>query len=243
MKKGYLKTKFISKKGMVIVCVMAIALSLTACGKDQGKNSSTEQTSTGTEQGSLSSETASSEPDQNNSQQGTPDEGGTEDTAGSSQAPGSDEQGLSAEMEAIRTAVVETLGENYWPNYQLPADMMEETFGVSSDQYDDYLAEMPMISTNVDTLVIIKAKEDKVKEVEDAVEAYREKLVNDTMQYPMNLGKIQASRTEVIDNYVCFVQLGADTTQAMDEGEEAVIEYCQEQNELAIEVIRGVITK
>ena len=96
---------------------------------------------------------------------------------------------------------------------------------------------MPMICTNVDTLLIIKAKSDKVDAVEEALNEYRDNLINNTTQYPMNLGKIQASRIERLGDYVCFVQLGADTTAASESGDEAVITQCQEQNELAIEIL------
>ena len=145
--------------------------------------------------------------------------------------------GWSEEMTKIRDAVVTALGENYWPNTQILPEMLEGTYGITPDMYDDYMGESPMISVNVDTLLIIKAKDGKVEAVEEALNAYRDMLVNDTMQYPINLGKIQASRIQRYGNYVCFVQLGADTTAPGENGEEAVIAYCQEQNELALEVI------
>ena len=63
------------------------------------------------------------------------------------------------------------------------------------------------------------------------------------MQYPMNLGKIQASRIESYDNYVCFVQLGADTTAAMDVSEEAVVDQCLEENERALDAIEKALLK
>ena len=42
---------------------------------------------------------------------------------------------------------------------------------------------------------------------------------------------------ETIDNYVCFVQLGADTTVVADQGEEEIIAYCQEENERALYIL------
>ena len=121
----------------------------------------------------------------------------------------------------------------------LQPDMLEMSFGITSDMYDDYMAEMPMMSAHVDTLLIVKAKEDKLETVQKIVEDYREAKVNDTMQYPMNLGKIQASRVETIGSYVMFVQLGGDTTQAEEEGEEAVVALCQERNDKVIEAVRA----
>lgn len=144
-------------------------------------------------------------------------------------------------LKNAKKAVTDALGDNYWPDSEIPEEMLEGTYGVSADLYDAYLAEMPMISVNVDTLLIIHAKDGKVEDVENALNAYRDHLVNDTMQYPMNLGKIQASQIERIGDYVCFVQLGADTSSAEEQGDEAVITYCQEQNELALEAIRQTL--
>ena len=61
------------------------------------------------------------------------------------------------------------------------------------------------------------------------------------MQYPMNLGKIQASRIEVVGDYACFAQLGADVMDLMDVGDEEVIRHCQEQNEMALDAIERVV--
>lgn len=144
-------------------------------------------------------------------------------------------------VEELKAVVTEALGEDYWPNMALDAENFEMVTGISAADCEAFLAEMPMISTNVDTLIIIKAKEDKLQAVEDAVNAYRERLVNDTMQYPMNLGKIQASMVRTFGNYVCFVQLGADTSSVMDESEEAAIQYCQKINEETLGLIEGAL--
>lgn len=212
------------KKMICLICIVSLSLSLAACGKD-GEGS-------GSRPGNTQQEGADTGPEQT----AEPEETASEPTENPTESIG-EIAGWSEEMEKLRAAVVETLGENYWPNFQISPEMLENTYGVSPELYEDYMGEMPMISTNVDTLIIIKAKEENMDAIEDALEAYREALVNDTMQYPMNLSKIQASRVERLGDYVCFVQLGADTTEAMDSGEEAAITHCQEQNELALEVI------
>ena len=55
------------------------------------------------------------------------------------------------------------------------------------------------------------------------------------------LGKVQASRIEVIDRYVCYVQLGADTGDAAEKGDEEVLAVCQQENERAIDIIEKTI--
>lgn len=214
------------KKLVAMLMIGTMTLSFVACGGGKEDSNATQDATQSTEtqvETSVSTESVESTT-----------ETSTEAVEGGEVAL----EGWSAEMESIKTAVVNALGENYWPNMAIPADFLEGTYGISADMYDDYLAEMPMIGTNVDTLLIIKAKDGMVEAVEEALNTYREAMVSDTMQYPMNVGKIQASRIETIGNYVCFVQLGADTMTAAESGDEAVIAQCQEANELALEVIR-----
>jgi hypothetical protein len=169
----------------------------------------------------------------------------TVETAETATETGDDEGEVSwsEDMQQLKDKITEALGDEYWPDMSLTPQMLEGVFGIGSDLYDDYLAEMPMMNVKVDTLLIIKAKNDKVEEVENILEDYREKLVNDSMQYPTNLGKVQASRIERIGNYVCFVQLGGSAVDLVEQGDEAVIAECLEQNELVLEVIRNNITE
>ena len=148
-----------------------------------------------------------------------------------------------ASMEELKAAVVEVLGENYWPNMAADAEILSDLYGISEDMYDDFLAELPMISTNVDTMIIIKAKEGQEDAVEAVLNDYRDRIINDSLQYPMNMGKVQASRIEAFGNYVCFIQLGGDVTDLLDQGDDVVIAHCQEENEKALEAIRIKLTE
>ncbi len=149
-----------------------------------------------------------------------------------------DAEGWSEEMAGLRAAVVDAVGQDeYWPDMPMDGEMLNMLYGITSDMYDDYMAESPMISTNVDTLVIVKAKTDQVDTVFDLMTAYREKLVNDTMQYPSNLGKIQSSQVEKVGDYVIFVQLGG--MAGMADSEEEAIKQSQEANAKALEAIKG----
>ena len=205
------------KKKLACMLLMGtLALSMAACGNGQDKNT------------------------------GAATETGVESTEGTVESTGTSVESTEAEnagtpLQNAKKAVTDALGDDYWPDSEIPEEMLNETYGVGADLYDAYLGECPMISVNVDTLLIIHAKDGKVEDVENALNAYRDSLVNDTMQYPMNLGKIQASRVERIGDYVCFVQLGADTSSVEEQGDEAVITYCQEQNELALEAIRQTL--
>lgn len=207
------------KKAIVCLCTGMLVLSMVACGRNDEGQMQESQNPTESSQQSADDTTA------------TPESTGT-----------SLEENQTSELKNIRQTLVEVLGENYWPNTEISAEYLED-YGLSADMYEDFYGEMPMISTNVDTVIVVQAKEGQVAAVEEVMNKYRDNLVNDTMQYPMNVGKIQASRIETFGNYVCFVQLGADTTEIYGEDgdEEAVIKHCQEQNELAIEAIGKVL--
>lgn len=141
----------------------------------------------------------------------------------------------------LRDAVAEALGEDYWPDSVMEPEYVQDLYGLKPDMYEDIFVETPMIGTNVDTLIIVQAKKDRVEDVEKALNTYRESEINNTMQYPMNIGKVQASRIETIDNYVLFIQLGGSSVDAEEEGEEKVMELSREQNEKALEAIRQAL--
>lgn len=204
------------RKISIYLAAATLLLTMTACGDK-------------TDAGDVSDTSGTSEI----KQESTENTGSAENTG---EAPSFEEGGWSEEMTQIKNAVVDALGENYWPDMQLDPDMLDTNYGISADMYEDYLAEIPMISGNVDTLLIIKAKSDTVDEVEDILHDYHDTQVNDALQYPMNIGKVQAARVERIDNYVCYVQLGAGAIDLEDTN--TVVEQCREQNELVIEIIR-----
>ena len=124
---------------------------------------------------------------------------------------------------------------------ELAPEYLEDWYGISSDLYEEYYGQTPMISANVDALIVVKAAEDKKEKVEEALRAYRDKLVNDTMQYPSNIPKIQASMIETYGNYVCFVQLGGSMNNQEDE--EEAMKVCMEANEQALSIIKKELTK
>lgn len=178
---------------------------------------------------------------QENSGESLPEEGSASEDASFDES--ATDYGAGVTMAELKEALVNSLGEDYWPDTEIPEDMLKDIYGISTDMYEEYYGETPMISTNVDTVLIVKAKEGQVEAVEDALNTYRDAMVSDTLQYPMNVGKIQASRIESFGQYVCFVQLGADTMEALDHGDDAVIEQCQQANEQALEVIQNTLAK
>lgn len=144
-------------------------------------------------------------------------------------------------LSELEGEVKDLLGDNYWPEVNLSEAELEKLTGITEDMYVDFLAERQALDAHIDTLIIIHAKEDYVGAIEQAMEGYRSALIEQNKKYPQNLSKARASRIETIDDYVCFVQLGADTTSLADRGPEAVMAYCLEENEKALYVLEQAI--
>ena len=141
----------------------------------------------------------------------------------------------------LKDSVKELMGDRYWPEVSLTKEELEKKIGITEDMYVDFLAEKQILDSHIDTLIIIHAKEAHVGEVEQALEKYRKGIIEQNQNYPQNLCKAEASRMETIEDYVCFVQLGADTTIVADKGEDEIIAYCQEENERALYVLEKEI--
>lgn len=141
----------------------------------------------------------------------------------------------------LKDSVKELMGEQYWPEVGLTKEELEQKTGITEDMYVDFLAEKQVLDSHIDTMIIIHAKEAHVGEVEQALEEYRADIIRQNQNYPQNLCKAEASRMETIEDYVCFVQLGADTTIVADKGDDEIIAYCQEENERALYVLEKEI--
>ena len=231
----YNKIRRQGRRAVVIGLLAALLLMLAGCGKGEDNNASTGSTASGSVESEKSTEDTKS----------TDSAAGTESTAASAADEAEDYTDLwavgkwSDKMQEVKDAVVDALGDNYWPDSAIPYEAMQGLIGVDPASYDDYFAEMPMISVNVDTIIVIHAKDGQVQTVEDALLAYQKSLQDRTMQYPMNLGKIQASQVKVIGDYVCFVQLGGQTDE--NASDEEVVKACTEQNEQALSAVESVV--
>lgn len=141
----------------------------------------------------------------------------------------------------ILTSVQEAYGDSYTPNMDYDAQTLESVFGVKADWYEEYVAQGPMMSASVDTFVAIKAKEANVQDVENALLAHRDYLINDSMQYPTNKVKIEASKVEKIGNYVFFYILGDIPMEVQEQGDDAILKTANEQNKIASDTINGLL--
>lgn len=144
---------------------------------------------------------------------------------------------LSPVMRELRKSVMEMLGDNYWPNALYTAEEFEELTGIPEEMYHSFLAEYEHTEAGTDMMILVEAKETDVTSVELLLDQYREKLLKTYEKQPLNHAKVEASRIEIIDNFICFVQLGADTSALKNADEDALVSFCQNQNEQALDIL------
>ncbi len=155
---------------------------------------------------------------------------------------------VSEELASIHNAIKEAYGpEGYVPNMPIDPEMLASIYGIEAEWVEEYVAEMPMIMTHVDTLIIVKPTEGNSENVLNALNAYHDYLANDTMQYPMNVQKVRASQVFEKGGYVFFVMLGMLSDDALyaegTEEEIAAIQYNEAvaNNQKAIDAVNALL--
>lgn len=226
-----------SKKKYLFVLAVIAVLGLTACGNknENGNEDNNNSVVTETPDNNEAVDGGQEEGTDDVTPEGTPEE--TPDDSNAGNAVINEEQ--QEVLNGIHTAVKEAYGENYIPSQAFDEITLQEVYGLSSDMYDAIIAEGPMISMHVDTFIAVHPTEGNFDNVVAALEGYRKVLVEDTMQYPMNQIKIQASKVETVGDYVFFIMLGyGDDTL---ENEDEILASFEEQNNIAIDAIKNVI--
>lgn len=138
----------------------------------------------------------------------------------------------------ILADIEEVYGENFMATMDIPDEMFEAQFPVDKDLIQEKVARMPMISAHADYVVIIRAVDGKGEEVEKQLTEIRENLVNDTMQYPSNLAKVQSSQVVRNGDTVAFLMVGA-MNEDMDATEEEALEFAQAEVQKAVDAFNA----
>lgn len=152
---------------------------------------------------------------------------------------------ISEELQPLRDAVANALGENYWPSSCQPLAMYEH-FGLTEDMLDDYFIESPMIGFHIDTLMVLKPAEGRKDDVLAFTNNYVAYQQDEMNQYPSNVGKGASVQVAEVGDYVVVAMLGGMIPGA-ENGDEVPMEtqvaHCQAANEAAIEAIKGVVNQ
>lgn len=145
-------------------------------------------------------------------------------------------------VKKLRKAIAAKYGDKFIVDVALTKQEIMSRYGISPSWYTDISAEVPMIGTHVDTLIIAKTKNKKAKsKIKKQLTKYRQSLIDDTMQYPMNALKIHASRVYVKGDYVFFIMLGFIDSKTEETGtEEQIIKAYKAQNQKAVTAINAL---
>ena len=149
---------------------------------------------------------------------------------------GKEEQKEDVSLTEIVAAVKKAYGDGYLPNMTIDQDVLAEQYGIKKSMYEEVIAEGPMLSFQIDTFIAVKAKEGKAEEVKAAMEKYKQYLLDESMQYPMNASKIPATQVYCFGNYVFFSMLVSPQGEE-PESEEAYLEAAKKQNQIAYDTI------
>ena len=217
------------------ICMMAVAAMILAavagCSNDGGSASgSTTPSDTVSEaatDGSAGTEAApETEADQ------SADEG--DDTT----APEDGGEESEGTVGKIADKIIAAYGDNYLPNIDIPADMLQSLVGLEADSYTEIFAQQPMISAHPDILIIAKAASGKTDEVKSKLEQYQDYLINESMQYPMNIAKANASQIVANGDYVAFILLGA-INENEDSSEEEQAAFAEDQTAIGVNAFKA----
>lgn len=149
---------------------------------------------------------------------------------------GKEEQKDDVSLTEIVAAVKKAYGDGYLPNMTIDQDVLAEQYGIKKNMYEEVIAEGPMLSFQIDTFIAVKAKDGKAEEVKAAMEKYKQYLLDESMQYPMNASKIPATQVYRFGNYVFFSMLVSPQGEE-PESEEAYLEAAKKQNQIAYDTI------
>lgn len=211
-------------KKIICIALMAAmtAAAITACGNNGTADTTTESTTTAEATTEATSETTAV----------------SEETPADTDASDNGEADTSSTTDVILSKIREAYGDDYLPNELIPGEMIESIFGLTEDMYSAVTAEMPMISTYPDTVIVVEAKEGKVDDVEAALNAYRDYQVNEALQYPMNVAKVNASKVVKNGNFVAFIMAGAIDDRE-DVSDEDMASFAQEQTQIGVDAFNS----
>ena len=134
--------------------------------------------------------------------------------------------------EILRENIAKAYNDNYLPNMEIPEEELKTQFGITPDMYDEIVAEMPTIGFHPDRLIIVKAKEGKADNIENAFKNAKNLLTENNTQYPQNLAKIAAAKVLRNGDYVCFMLLGKPNESG--ENDASAAQFAEDQVNIGV---------
>lgn len=150
------------------------------------------------------------------------------------------------EIQKIHATIKKSYANMYFPNVQVQDDpgYMQELLKLDASWYDEAIVEIPMIGANADKLILIHATEGNLENVKAALEAHKQALIDDLMQYPMNKPRVQTAWVVTVGDYAIFSILGGAVDNPEEMGiysDEDLLGYYESQNSNAEWAVRGYL--
>ena len=212
----------------IFVAAAMLAATFTACSSsDDGQP----------DDSSSSSSSTTPEEQENEGDQSEDNSGNEGDNSGENNG------GDSSDAESVTQQIANEIKAAYDPDSipfidMLPEELINDRYGLDPDSYTEITAQVPMISTFVDTVVVVKAADGKAGDVEAALNAYHNSLVEESIQYPMNVAKVNAGKVVANGDYVAFIMLGAiDDREDASDSERA--EFAEQQTQIGVDAFNA----
>lgn len=154
------------------------------------------------------------------------------------------------ELDKMRNEIVKWYGPTYYPNIKVHEDeaylgtYLADTLKIDASWVDEIIIEVPMISANADTLILVDPSEGNAENVLNALQAYKTYLVEESFQYPMNEARVKTAAVAQVGEYVCFSILGGAVDHPEDLGitnDEELTGYYESMNLNAIYALQSYL--
>ena len=154
------------------------------------------------------------------------------------------------EFDKMRNEIVKWYGNTYYPNVKVHQDeayletYLKDILKIDAAWVDDIIIEVPMISANADTLILVDPSEGNAENVLKALQDYKTYLVEEALQYPMNEARVKTAAVAQVGDYVCFSILGGAVDNPEEWGitnDEELAAYYESMNMNAIYALQSYL--
>ena len=154
------------------------------------------------------------------------------------------------EFDKMRNEIVKWYGNTYYPNVKVHQDeayletYLKDILKIDAAWVDDIIIEVPMISANADTLILVDPSEGNAENVLNALQAYKTYLAEEALQYPMNEARVKTAAVAQVGDYVCFSILGGAVDNPEEWGitnDEELAAYYESMNMNAIYALQSYL--
>ena len=151
-------------------------------------------------------------------------------------APAASNDFTEAQFDKAVEAVKEEYGEDYIPSAEIDLQQLEEVYKINKDWIKKSFAEGPMMSLNTDMFIAVMATDGNVDKVEKALLDYKEYLINESFQYPMNMPRVKSTQVVKKGNLVFLLVLGKYDERQEPTDEEA-LKFAQDEVQRGVDAI------